>query len=121
MATLTSLLCLVLAAAWMFTPSIPLSNWGVEFSSPVGLVARRGAALYAGIAVMFFMARNEGPSPVRSALVMGMLVTCATLAALGLFEVVVGNAKSGILTAVLVEVALAAGFWRVSRTGTTRH
>jgi hypothetical protein len=46
----------------MFAPNLLLSSWDVDFSYPVGLVGRRGAALFAGIGVMFFWARNAEPS-----------------------------------------------------------
>ncbi|OAJ71110.1 hypothetical protein A7976_06630 [Methylobacillus sp. MM3] len=115
LATLSAFLFLSLALIWMFAPDLPLSSWGVEFSPEVGLVARRAAALYAGIGVMLFSARNAEPSPSRSALVAGLVVACLTLAALGSFELVAGHANRSILTAVLIEVALVLAFLYVER------
>lgn len=68
LAILTALVFFSLALTWMLAPNLLLSNWGVEFASPVGLVGQRGAALYAGIGFMFFSARNAEPSPSRLAL-----------------------------------------------------
>lgn len=119
LAILTSLLFFALAISWMLAPNLLLSNWGVELSSPVELVGRRGAALYAGIGVMFFSARNAEPSIARSALVRGFVVACLILAALGVFELATGHANSGILTAVFIEVALVLAFMYVNRTDTT--
>lgn len=116
LATLTALVFFSLALTWMFVPNLLLSNWGIEFSAPVGLVGRRGAALYAGIGVMFFLARNATPSPARSALVAGLVVACLMLATLGGFELVAGHANSGILTAIVIEVALTLAFLYVGRT-----
>lgn len=106
-AILTSLVFLSLALVWLFAPNVLLSRWGVDFSGSAGLMARRGAALYAGIGVMFFSARTAEPSPARSALVTGFVVACSILAALGVFELATGHAGAGILGAVLIEVALA--------------
>jgi hypothetical protein len=113
LAILTSLVFFSLALTWMLAPNLLLSNWGVESSSTVGLVGRRGAALYAGLGVMFFSARNAEPSPARSALLGGTVVTCLVLAALGVFEFATGHAKVGILTAVFIEIALVLAFLTV--------
>ena len=113
LAILTSFVFFSLAITWMLAPNLLLSNWGVEPSSPVGLVGRRGAALYAGLSVMFFSARNTEPSPARSALLGGAVVTCLVLAALGVFEFATGHAEVGILTAVFIEIALVLAFLTV--------
>jgi len=110
LAILPSLIFFALALTWIFAPHLLLSNWGVELSSSVGLVSRRGAALYAGIGVMFFSARNAAPSPSRSALLKGAVVACLMLAALGVFELATGHAGVGILAAVFIEVALVLSF-----------
>jgi hypothetical protein len=116
LANLTSLLFFMLAATWVFAPEFLLSTWGVDSSSPSGLVERRLAALYLGIGVMFFSARTTQPSSARTAMATGFIVTCLALAALGIFELASGHAKPGILSAVLVEAALAIAFIYVVRT-----
>jgi hypothetical protein len=103
----------------MFAPLQSLSLWGVEYTSSAGLVGRRGAALYAGIAVMFFLAWHAEPSLVRSALVKEVVVSCVILAALGLFELFAGLAQPGILLAVFVEVAISVAFLFVDRESPT--
>ncbi len=115
LAILSSLVCFTLAVTWTLAPNALLTVWGVEFSYSAGLVGRRGAALFAGIGVMFFYARNAEPSSARSALVAGFVVGCVALAALGTFELATGHAGLGILSAVLVEVALALAFLYVAR------
>jgi hypothetical protein len=115
LAILTALVFFSLAPTWMLAPNLLLSNWGVEFSSPIGLVGRRGAALYAGIGAMFFSARNAEPSSSRSAMVAGLVVACLTLAALGVFELVAGHATRGILAAVFFEVAFTLAFLYIER------
>lgn len=102
LAILTALIFFALALTWMLAPTLFLSNWGVEFTTSVGLVGRRAAALYAGVGVMFFCAINAPPSPARSALLKGAIVTCLMLAALGVVELATGHAKVGILVAVFI-------------------
>ena len=101
----------------MFAPNLALSFWDVEFSYPAGLISRRLAALYAGVGVMFYSARNAEPSSARSALVTGTVVACLTLAALGVYELAIGHAGRGILVAVLIEVAFSLAFFHVARAG----
>ncbi|SFB28946.1 hypothetical protein SAMN04515620_1363 [Collimonas sp. OK607] len=105
LAILSALVFLVLALTWMLAPDLLLSDWGVEFTSSAGLVSRRAAALYAGIAVMLFSARNAEPSVGRSALIKGVVVACFMLAALGVLEFKAGNATPRILIAVFIELA----------------
>jgi len=59
------------------------------------------------------LARDAGPSPARSAIAGGLALGCATLAALGVYELAAGHAGSGIALAFTVEVALAIAFARV--------
>ncbi len=116
LAVFTSILFSILAMTWMFAPLHFLSEWGVELSTAAGLVGRRAAALYAGIAVMFFVARNAAPSTTRTALIYGMVTSCTMLALLGVYEFATGHATNGILAATFIEVALVVAFlyvgWR---------
>lgn len=121
LAILASLVFFALGFAWMLAPNFFPSRWGVEFSYPVGLIGRRGAALYVGIGFMFFSARNAEPSSARSALVKGLIVACLTLAGLGVFEFLTSHARSGILAAVAIEVALALMFVGVALIEHARH
>jgi lysylphosphatidylglycerol synthetase-like protein (DUF2156 family) len=106
----SSILFVVLAIILMFAPTLMLTSWGVELTTSVGLVARRIAALYTGLAVMFFMVRNAEHSTTRTALITGTITACSILALLGVYEFATGHATSGILTAVFVEVALVLAF-----------
>lgn len=116
LAILTSFMFFALAVAWMFFPELMLAQWGVDYSSAAGLVSHRTAVLYAGIAVMFFMARNAQHSVTRTALIQGIITICTVLALLGVYELSVGHANRGILAAVLIEVALVLAFLYVWRT-----
>jgi len=115
LAVFTSVQFLILAMTWMFAPVQLLSGWGVEFSTAVGLIGRRAAALYAGIAVMFFLARNAEPSTARAALIYGIVTACMLLAFLGVYEMATGHATKGILAAVFIEIVLSLLFVAVCR------
>lgn len=94
----------------MFAPVQMPASWGVELTDSAGLMARRIAALYTGIAVMFFFARNAEHSTTRTALIYGTATACMILTILGVYEFAAGHATSGILTAVFIEVALVLAF-----------
>lgn len=115
LAVLSAGLCFVLASIWLFAPKILLTVWGVPYSESVGLVARRGAALFGAIGAMFFVARNTEVSLARYGLIVGFSFGCVTLASLGIFDLVSGHAGLGILSAVVVEVAFAVAFIIVGR------
>jgi hypothetical protein len=110
LSVLTSILFVVLAIILMFVPALMLTGWGVELTTEVGLVVRRIAALYTGLAVMFFMVRNAEHSTTRTALIYGTITGCMLLAILGVYEFATGHAARGILAAVTIEVALVLAF-----------
>jgi hypothetical protein len=107
--------CFALAGTWLFAPSVVLDLWAVQYSYPVGLVGRRAAALFLGIGVMLYLARDAQPSQSRNALAIGLSTSWAALAALGVFEFTTGHAGVGIWSAVVVEVALAVAFISATR------
>ena len=115
LAAISSVLFLSLGCVWMFAPGRSLALWGIQSNDIAELVSRRAAAMYVGLSVMFFMARNAPPSPGRRALVSGLVVACLILAALGLFEIYRGRAQLDILIAVTIEVALPLAFLLVDR------
>lgn len=118
LSVLSSALFVLLAIILMFAPVQMLASWGVELTNSVGLAVRRIAALYAGIAVMFFIARNAEHSITRTAIITGAIISCLILAILGVYELSVGHASSGILSAVFIEVVLSLLFIIVSRSDT---
>jgi len=87
----------------------------VEFSHSAAFVARRGAALFMGVSVILFLARKAEPSVSRNAIAGGVSFACVCLAALGLFELLSGNAGPGILSAVVTEVVIAIALVLVSK------
>ena len=115
LSTFTSVLCFALALIWGLMPERLLAIWDVEYSSAVGLVARRGAVLFAALGVIFYLVRNEAPSVTRNALSNGFIVGCWGLAILGFGEWLNGHAGPGVLLAVVVELTLGLGFFQTRR------
>lgn len=111
LAILCALVCFVLSFIWLFAPQFLLSLWSVELSSPSDFIARRSAALFAGLAITFYLVRNAEPSPARSAIATGFSVACFFLAALGIFELATGHAGIGILSAIVTEIILGCCLW----------
>lgn len=106
LAIVSALMFFLLAAVWLFAPSLLLVDWGVQVTGGVELVSRRAAALFAGFGVMMFAARNAAPSPARSALIQGLMAAMTMLSVLGVYEWQAGHAGVKILAAVVIEVAM---------------
>ncbi|MHB2095877.1 hypothetical protein [Pantoea dispersa] len=113
LSVLTSALFFVLAITWMLMPDKALTAWGVIYSDAAGLVSRRAAGMYAGVSVMFWLARNAAPSAARFALSAGLVTACLIIAATGVYDFVSGHAQSPIFIAVLIETLLAIAFFRI--------
>jgi hypothetical protein len=91
-----------------------LTNGNAARSHPAELVGRRAAALYTGFGMMLLMARSAEQSPALAALAAGMVTACS-LATPGVFELAAGHAGAGILTATLLEIALALAFLLIGK------
>jgi hypothetical protein len=98
---------------WLVFPQFLLWIWRVDSPEPALLVARRGGALFLGVGAMLFLARDAESSSARRAIATGLSISCATLAALGLYEFAAGYAGVGIFLAIVVELALATAFFSV--------
>ena len=113
LAMAASSLCLALALLWIVAPQGLLWVWHIDASGATLLMARRGGALFLGLAVLLWRTRDAIASPARDAIVVGLSVSCAVLGALGVAEFVAGHVGAGIWLAVAVELPLAACFWAV--------
>ena len=100
----------LLGLRFIFSGASVLRQWGIEATDGPLLICRRLGALYLGLALMFFLGRNAGPSDLRSAVCLGVGGASALLAGLGLFELRAGRVGSGIIVPAIVELVLAAGF-----------
>lgn len=115
LALFTAVLCFALALIWGLRPEWMLWLWSVEYTSTTGLVARRNAALFLAIGVIFYRARHAPPSDTRRAMTTGFITGCLVLAALGFSEWINGNAGPGILLAVATETVLGLAFIQAHR------
>ncbi|HEX7987965.1 MAG TPA: hypothetical protein VF616_30940 [Duganella sp.] len=111
----TALLFALIGSMWLLAPQLPLSDWGLALTPSAALLGRRSAALYAGVALMFFLARNAEPSTARTALSNGMVAIGLMLAALGVFDFATGHVTPHILVPVVLEVGIALAFLSVGR------
>jgi len=100
----------VLGLRFIFAGGGVLREWGLEPTTGALILFRRLGALYLGLALMFFLGRNAGPSDFRSAVCLVMGCTVAVLAALGLLEFLAKRASAGIFRSVAGEAVLAAAF-----------
>ena len=111
-ATVSALVFFALALTLVFAPTRIVGDWGLDVTLSVEVVCRRAGALFAGVAVMLFSARNAEPSVARSALVNGIMAVCVLLTGLGLYELNAGNVTARILIPVVIEVAMLLAFAR---------
>jgi len=100
----------LLGLRFIFAGGGVLKEWGVEMTDGALILCRRLGVMYLGLALMFFLGRNAGPSDFRSAVCLVMAGTVAVLALLGLFEFLARRAGKGIFRSALAEAALAAAF-----------
>lgn len=100
----------LLGLRFIFDGGGVLKEWGVEVTAGALILGRRLGVMYLGLALMFFLGRNAGPSDVRSAVCLVMASTIAVLALLGLFEFLARRASAGIFRSAAAEAVLAAAF-----------
>lgn len=108
----------LLVIGWLLFPGALLAAWGLELGDGVTVLvlAQRTAALYAGLAVLGFLARRIPPSQARRAIAVGTAVLCAGLAASGLFWFAVGETGIGGLVTAVFELAIGAAYLFADRT-----
>jgi hypothetical protein len=111
-AIVASSICLLLASGWLLAPQLILRVWQIAGPEPALVMARRGGALFLGLAATLFLARNAENSSARRAISTGLCLACATLAMLGIGEWIAGHAGIGIGLAAFVEILLSASFAR---------
>ena len=109
-ARLGAIVTILLFVSFAFVPVVPFTVLGIEMS-PVGiLMARRMSALFLGIGLILFLARDEGNSVVRRAVCAGVSASMTALALFGLYDFATGGAGPGIWTAIATEAFFAAAF-----------
>ena len=113
----SSLLAGCLAILWLVAPGFFVWMWQLQPGSGTDMVGRRCGALFAGIAVMLYLARGSGPGKERDAISIGFAIGCLLLATTGAAALYSGTAGIGILLAIAVELLLAAAFLNTVRRG----
>ncbi|MCB9763900.1 MAG: hypothetical protein H6739_29285 [Alphaproteobacteria bacterium] len=107
----------VLGLRFIFAGASILEEWAIEPTQGALIVCRRLGALYLGLAGAFFLGRTAEPSELRTALCLGIGAASAALAALGIFELVVGRVQRRVLISVTAEVLLAGALVWVALSG----
>lgn len=107
----SAMLCAALAAAWLLFNRHLLALFGAGYAPVAGLVARRNAALFLGIALLLWRASSTPDADVRTMVGQGVGLACATLAGLGALEFRCRRAGPWIWLAIATEATLAAAFF----------
>ena len=101
---------LLLGLRFMFGGAGMLKEWGIESSAGALVLFRRLGVVYLSLSLIFFLARNAGPSDIRSAACLVMAGALVALGGLGIFEHLARRAGRGIVLAAVGEFVLAAAF-----------
>jgi hypothetical protein len=112
---LTAVLCLVLAVVWFALPDWILSHWHVAYLEGGALVSRRMACLFLALGVILFGLRHLRSREAQQALGNGVIVACASLIVLGVYERISHHAGNGIFAAVGLESLICLAFLTVGR------
>ncbi len=117
LAVTTAIIAFLLGLGYLLFGSIIVGRWQIQPTESVLLLGRRLAALYIGLAVIFFLARSAPVSAVRTSLCIGAAVALSMLALLGICELLLGHVGYGILASVAIESLLAIGYIGILLTG----
>jgi len=112
-ATAAACAALLLSVGFLFASRFMLAQWGLDATTAGLVLGRRIGAIYLGMSLLLFLGRSAPPSDLRSAVCAGLGLAIALLAVLGVIEFASNRVRAGIAIAVIVEVALAAGFFWV--------
>lgn len=109
-AAITSVLLFLLGAGYLFAGETVVGRWDLPATDGVLLMARRIGAIYLGLSVLFFMAKNVPLSAARTAMSTGAVAVLSLLAILGVYEFSAGRVGPGIFISAGIESALAVAF-----------
>jgi hypothetical protein len=114
MSVLTSALYFYLFVLLLLFPESLCKDFGITGNESFNFLARRASTLMLGFSVLLFLVRNTPPSVVRQAIVFSISLNMAGFALLGSFELIRGFVNTSILSAIVIEVFIAAiyfSFW----------
>jgi hypothetical protein len=107
-ARLAALIAFVLFITFAFIPVLPFTMIGVDMVPEGLLMARRMSALFLGISLLLWLARDAENSPLRRSVCAALSASMAALALFGLWDFVNSSVGYGIWIAVTVETFFAA-------------
>lgn len=105
------LLFAVLAVGLVFAPSLFCTLFGLPSDDSALVMARRAGVLMVGFSILTYVLRNLPPTPLRHNVMKGFIVKLLLMAGLGIIELISANVGTGILLAVVTEIAFALAFW----------
>jgi hypothetical protein len=109
----TASLCITLAIFLLLIPEPIFLIFGVAGNESAYFISRRASMFFVGYAAIAFLSRHEPPSASRQAIALGMGTSMLGFFALGLFELVRGFAKPGILLPMAAELFLALSYFSI--------
>lgn len=112
---LAALVCLILFGFLLTHGGVYVQTYGVTPDDGARFVARRAAPMFAGLAVLLWLARDLPKGTARDAICSAMAVIWAGIACTGIYEYVVGVATAPILLAAVAELGIALAFMAVRR------
>jgi hypothetical protein len=107
-ARLGALIAFLLFITFAFVPFVPFTMLGVDMVPEALLMARRMSALFLGVSLVLWLARDAESSPLRRSVSAGLSASMAALALFGLWDFIHGSVGYGIWIAVTVETFFAA-------------
>lgn len=115
LALLTAMACLGLCYILFAQGGTYVATFAIAPDQGADFVARRAAPVFAGLAVLLWLARDLPVGPGRDAICTGMAALWLGIAATGIMDFASGEAGSAILIAAAVEVSAALAFWIARR------
>lgn len=107
---LCALLCLALFPVLLFASGLYVESYGIGADAGAGFLGRRASPMFAGLAVLLWLARDLEPGRARDAVCFGMAIMWTGIALTGLYELAFGAALNTIGIAAIVELGFAAAF-----------
>jgi hypothetical protein len=108
--TANAVLCALFGLGFVTAPAMQFATFGAETSALAELVARVYGSALLGYALTSWVSRNAGPSPARSAIVVGNLIFHLLGAALLLMGYLAGTLNTMAWLAIVLSLLLALGF-----------
>ena len=110
-----ALVCALLFVLLLVLPATYVGTYGIVSGTGSDFMTRRASPMFAGFAILLWLARGAERSDLRDAICWALIITFAGIGALSVFEYWRGIADARILVAAVAEFGLAALFVRAFR------